>query len=234
MRQRKPRDLENKLQQYSKYMVEEISPSVWTEVFERERKLYLEIGCGKGDFIIKKAADNPDCNYIAMEGQDTVILRALEKTAEAEADGKNIGNLKFVIAFMNNMREGFRENQLSGIYLNFSDPWPKARHAKRRLTCHKRLTEYAQAIRPGGFIEFKTDNDDLFDFTLEEIAASCKEDVAGYFTLDIREKTRDLHSADCRYESKRTMTEYEKKFSGNGKNINYVKIIVKKDGKDRG
>ncbi len=162
MRQRKPKDLEKKLQQYEEFTVGELSPGIWKEIFGREDGLYLEIGCGKGDFIVKKAVDNPDCNYIAIEGQNTVILRALEKTAEAEADGKISGNLKFVMAFMDNMSKGFKENQLNGIYLNFSDPWPKARHAKRRLTYNERLTEYARAIRPDGFIEFKTDNDDFF------------------------------------------------------------------------
>ncbi|MGI6766148.1 MAG: tRNA (guanosine(46)-N7)-methyltransferase TrmB [Lentihominibacter sp.] len=228
MRQRKPKDLEKRLHQYEEYTVRELSPGIWNEIFEREGGLYLEIGCGKGDFIVKKAVDNPDCNYIAIEGQNTVVLRALEKTAEAEADGKLSGNLKFVIAFMDNMSKGFKENQLDGIYLNFSDPWPKARHAKRRLTYHERLSEYARAIRPDGFIEFKTDNDDFFSFTLEEINAAGKGEGSGGFALEIEEMTRDLHSADCPYESRKTMTEYEKKFSKNGKNINYVKVIVRK------
>ncbi|MFR4797472.1 MAG: tRNA (guanine(46)-N(7))-methyltransferase TrmB, partial [Lentihominibacter sp.] len=113
------------------------------------------------------------------------------------------------------MDEFFDEGQLSGIYLNFSDPWPKARHAKRRLTHRDRLKDYGWALKKGGFIEFKTDNDDLYDFTLEEI------DAAGY---EIAEQTRDLHSSE--YPSKDITTEYEDKFSGRGKNINYVKIIV--------
>ena len=115
------------------------------------------------------------------------------------------------------MAELFRENQLSGIYLNFSDPWPKARHAKRRLTYRERLLDYAWALRDGGFIEIKTDNDGLFDFTLEEIEA---------VNLEIAEQTRDLHNSD--FESKHFMTEYEEKFAATGKNINYVKVIVRK------
>lgn len=228
MRQRKPKNLEKKLQKYKEYMVEELSPEIWKESFGREGALYLEIGCGKGDFIVEKAVDNPNSNYIAIEGQDTVILRALEKAAEAEKSGKMYGNLKFVKTFMNNMREGFGKNQLDGIYLNFSDPWPKARHAKRRLTYHERLEEYARAIRSGGFIEFKTDDDALFDFTLEEIAMVRKNDGDEGFALEISEMTGDLHRADCCFDSRNYVTEYEKKFSGNGKNINYVKIIVRK------
>ena len=113
------------------------------------------------------------------------------------------------------MEELFDAGQVSGIYLNFSDPWPKARHAKRRLTHRDRLRDYAKVLRPGGFIEIKTDNDDLFDFTLQEIAA------AGY---EAAEQTRDLHGSG--YDSRLTTTEYEDKFSGMGKNINYVKVIV--------
>ena len=115
-------------------------------------------------------------------------------------------NLKFMLTFVHTMDELFDEGQLSGIYLNFSDPWPKARHAKRRLTHRERLKDYAWALKKGGFIEMKTDNDDLYDFTLREIAA------AGY---EIVEQTRDLHSSS--FESRLTTTEYEDKFSSRGK-----------------
>lgn len=222
MRQRKAKDLDKRLQECSEYMAENPAPEVWKELFGNENELFLEIGCGKGNFIIKKAKDNPLKNYIAVEGQETVILRALEKAAQESVskDGvcfDRLSNVKFMLTFVHNMNDFFYENQLSGVYLNFSDPWPKARHAKRRLTYRRRLQDYGWALKPGGFIEIKTDNDDLFDFTLEEI------EEVGY---DIKELTRDLHSSE--YESKYTMTEYEEKFKGNGKNINYVKIIVNK------
>ena len=113
------------------------------------------------------------------------------------------------------MDELFCAGQLEGIYLNFSDPWPKARHAKRRLTYRERLLDYKWALKEGGFIEFKTDNDQLYDFTLEEISE------AG---LEISEETRDLHNSI--YESRYTTTEYEEKFKEKGKNINYVKVVV--------
>jgi tRNA (guanine-N7-)-methyltransferase len=168
-----------------------------------------------------------DRNFIAIEGQETVILRALEKTAAAcgrqikndkiqiSEEQREIPNLKFVCAFVNEMSEFFREGQLTGIYLNFSDPWPKARHAKRRLTYRERLKDYAWALKDGGFIEIKTDNDGLFEFTLEEIAAE------GY---DILEMSRDLHNSA--YAADNVMTEYEARFSENGKTINYVKIAL--------
>lgn len=214
MRQRKAKDLENRLQACGNYLIElseEDGGGIFADAgFDMGKELYLEIGCGKGNFIIKKALEEPDKNFIAIEGQETVILRALEKAAELE-----IPNLKFMLAFVHRMDEFFEEGQLSGIYLNFSDPWPKARHAKRRLTYRERLQDYAWALKKGGFVEFKTDNDGLYAFSLEEITA------AGY---EITEQTTNLHESP--YESRHTTTEYEDKFKTAGKNINYVKFIV--------
>ena len=212
MRQRKAKNLEEKLRECSEYMITEPEAGRLDSCFDQDRPLFLEIGCGKGNFIIRKALDNPDKNYIAIEGQETVILRALEK---ARAVDGGIPNLKFMMTFVHSMDEFFTEGQLEGIYLNFSDPWPKAHHAKRRLTYRQRLLDYRWALRAGGFIEFKSDNDQLYDFTLEEIGA------AG---LEITEESRDLHSSP--YESRYTMTEYEEKFRNRGKNINYVKVVV--------
>jgi tRNA (guanine-N7-)-methyltransferase len=216
MRQRKAKDLENRLQACEHLMIRDAVPGMWKEYFGRQADTYVEIGCGKGDFIIKKALDDPASDFVAIEGQETVVLRAMEKVLELEESGQSIPNLRFVADFVEDARHFFAPGSLSGIYLNFSDPWPKARHAKRRLTHRDRLANYAQVVRPGGFLEFKTDNEDLYDFTLEEIA------TGGY---PILEQTRDLHSTE--YESRRTMTEYEKKFSTMGKNINYVKIKLR-------
>lgn len=203
-----------------------------------EEDLYVEIGCGKGQFIITKAAADPGGRYLAIEGQETVVLRAAEKAmcvsgetswpenvpGEERMEGvsADLKNLRFVNCFVDHMADLFEENQLAGIYLNFSDPWPKARHAKRRLTYHDRLREYAWAVKNGGFIEIKTDNEGLFAFTLEEIAA-CGD------ILCTVEMTRDLHAPDCPYESKNITTEYEDKFSASGKTINYVKVIIDKE-----
>ena len=216
MRQRKPKDLEKRLETYSEQMITAPAPERVQEYFHAGRPLMLEIGCGKGQFIRKKALDNPDKDYIAIEGQDTVILRALEKAAEAAEENYGAGvmpNLRFIMAYVDHMSDFFREGSIDGIYLNFSDPWPKARHAKRRLTYRERLMDYCRALKPGGFIEIKTDNDGLYDFTLEEI------DACG---LHITEQTRDLHSSG--FASRYTTTEYEDRFRGTGKNINYVRI----------
>lgn len=212
MRQRKAKNLDEKLKACSEYIIEDYVQGDCGRCFDVQQPLFLEIGCGKGNFIIKKALENPDKNFIAIEGQETVILRALEKAMSVEG---GIPNLKFMMTFVNGMDEFFSENQLDGIYLNFSDPWPKARHAKRRLTYRDRLLDYKWALKDGGFIEFKSDNDGLYDFTLEEICG------AG---LEIAEETRDLHNSD--YESRHTTTEYEEKFKEKGKNINYVKVVV--------
>ena len=239
MRQRRAKDMEQRLASCSDLMVEYPSPGAWEKAFPdangKRPKLYLEIGCGKGQFIIQKALADPENNYLAVEGQETVILRALEKTRAASGEAvindkikiadekREIPNLKFACAFVNEMSDLFNEDQLAGIYLNFSDPWPKARHAKRRLTYRARLMDYSWALEDGGFIEIKTDNDGLYEFTLEEIEELNRVDGVKF---EITEQTRDLHLSD--YESKNFVTEYEQKFNEAGKNINYVKVIIHK------
>lgn len=214
MRQRNIKNLDEKLAANSAFLVENPRncKGRWAEIFGNGNPIFLEIGCGKGKFITSRAASNPKVNYIAVEGQSSVVLRAMEK-----AEDMKLSNLRIFIDYVHDLNDYFEKGELSGLYLNFSDPWPKARHAKRRLTYHKNLENYRQVMKPGAVIEFKTDNEGLFEFSLEEIAA------AGY---DIIEMTRDLHSPESEklYESARYTTEYEDKFSAAGKNINYVKF----------
>ena len=211
MRQRNVKNLEERIADNSSFRIEDprAVKGKWREVFGMEGPIYLEIGCGKGQFIMTRARQNPSACFIAVEGQENVMLRALEK---AEAAG--LSNLRLFIDFVNDLHDYFEEGELSGIYLNFSDPWPKARHDKRRLTFHKRLMNYFEVMPEDGFVEFKTDNDGLYEFTLEEIP------LAG---LAIAEETRDLHASE--FESRLVTTEYEDKFHAGGKNINYVKIV---------
>jgi len=124
-----------------------------------------------------------------------------------------ITNIRFVMDYVADIRDYFEENELDGIYLNFSDPWPKARHAKRRFTYGDTLLKYREILKPGGFVAVKTDNEGLFEFTLEEIER---------LEIEVLEMSRDLHASDL--EAKMFTTEYEDKFHGKGKNINYVKI----------
>ena len=215
MRQRRLIDLDERKERLKKWFIEDPQAlkGNWNNYFAenggtKDAPIYLEIGCGKGKFITDHAKNNPDKNYIALEGQESVIVRAMDKAEEKEVE-----NLAFLSLFMTDICDYFEENEIHGLYLNFSDPWPKARHAKRRLTYHKFLEKYKKIIKPGGFIEFKTDNDDLFDFTLEEIES------LGY---KIEGCSRDLHHS-C-YKEGNITTEYEEKFAGRGKNINYVRI----------
>jgi tRNA (guanine-N7-)-methyltransferase len=174
------------------------------------QELYLELGCGKGRFVITHALEEVDAGFVAVDGQLSVAILTAESLINAGAD-----NVALIGDYINDIREYFAAGELDGIYLNFSDPWPKVRHARRRLTYRDRLARYAEVLKPGGFVEFKTDNDDFYQFTLKEIEA------CGF---EVQESTTDLHSTG--FESARFTTEYEEKFSSRGKNISYVKFTV--------
>lgn len=210
MRQRNIKNLDQKIRRNSTFLVTdpESCRGRWQEVFENNAPIYLEIGCGKGRFIALRAAAFPEKNFIAVEGQSNVALRALQKAETCHFD-----NLRIFIDYVDDLGRYFEPGELAGIYLNFSDPWPKARHAKRRLTYREKLKNYRSVMSPEGTIEFKTDNDGLFAFTIDEIRN------AG---LSIWEMTTDL--AASTFESKLFTTEYEERFGSAGKNINYVKF----------
>lgn len=210
MRQRKIKNIEERLNDFSALTINDPQhlKGKWKTVFNNEHPIYLEIGCGKGQFITTYAAKYPQWNFIAIEGHQSVVLRALEKATEMESS-----NIKFLLEYIKDIRDYFDRGELAGIFLNFSDPWPKDRHAKRRLTYGKRLLQYCDVIREGGAIQFKTDNESLFDFTLDQI------ETAG---LKILEISRDLHASE--FADANITTEYEDKFASTGKNINYVKI----------
>lgn len=212
MRQRKVKNVKERLAAFSEFSVADGKKikGNWKNVFANQNDIYMELGCGKGQFSLRQAELHPDRNYIAVEGQETILLRALEKAAIA-----NLPNIKFMQAFMQDVTEYFNDDELSGIYLNFSDPWPKDRHAKRRLTHTRFLKGYAKVIKNSGIIEFKTDNDALFEFTIGEIKAN---------DFEILEYSRDVHNSA--FPSKDITTEYEDKFKGVSKNINYVKFVV--------
>ena len=176
----------------------------WQSVFGNEHPLYVEIGMGKGKFLHTLAKQNPDRNYVGIEKYSSVLLRAIQKMEEEE-----LPNLRFLRMDAEHITEVFEKGEVSGIYLNFSDPWPKDRHAKRRLPSGEFLARYDQILAEGGTIEFKTDNRPLFDFALEELADSAwKADVVTY----------DLH-ADAVLCEGNVMTEYEEKFSAQGNPI---------------
>lgn len=175
----------------------------WHELFGNNNPIHIEVGMGKGKFITTLALLHPDINYIGIEKYSTVLLRAIEKRRELEC--KNLWFLRFDAE---DILDIFDKDEIDRIYLNFSDPWPKDRHAKRRLTSRNFLAKYDKFLKKDGRVEFKTDNTDLFDFSLEE----SKE--AGW---TLSEVTYDLHHSE--YVEGNVMTEYEEKFSSQGNPI---------------
>ena len=176
----------------------------WSSLFHNNHPLHIEIGMGKGQFIHELAASNPDINYIGIEMYSSVLYRALEKRAESD-----LQNL-FVLRFdAKDLADIFDHSEVSRIYLNFSDPWPKDRHAKRRLTSAGFLAIYNEILTSDGFIQFKTDNRDLFDFSVETVEESA--------LWNINEITYDLHHSE--FLESNIMTEYESRFVAEGKPI---------------
>ena len=210
MRMRKKKHGDERIQACAELLIED--PSILKNdpalpFADKDKKLCLEIGCGKGNFAVGTAAKDTDCNLIAMERVRDVCCLALEKAMACKETRPD--NLRFIIGDADNLDEWFPEHCLDVLYLNFSDPWPKAGHAKRRLTHSNYLARYKRILKEGGLLIFKTDNVGLFDFSLEEFEN---------FGLKIEWMTRDLHNSE-RAEGN-VMTEYEKNFSEKGFTIN--------------
>ena len=252
MRQRRIKDLDDKLAVYSGGI--RVNPRAlkgrWQGLFEKEQPLYMELGCGKGRFIRSLAAAYPDRNFIAVEGNGSVLLRALQRTVRRQMAGEEVDdisdrdlaqdffgnegqrpaveavltpgvfaidldraglregaddyekslwrtaeadclfaaapNLVYAYTYIRSVPEVFDKDELDGLYLNFSDPWPKERQAARRLTHRRYLEGYRQVLKPGACLEFKTDNEKLFRFSVEEFEAC---------GLERLEYTEDLHGA---------------------------------------
>ena len=178
----------------------------WAEVFGSDRPLHVEIGMGKGRFIRDMSRLNPDINYVGIERYESVIQKAIERKDREEAEIGKRDNLFFVCMDAEKLAEVFAEGEVDRIYLNFSDPWPKARHEHRRLTSGRFMAVYDKVLKADGQVEFKTDNVDLFEYSLEAIPQ------AGW---KIVYETHDLHSEDV----PNVMTEYEEKFSSRGQKI---------------
>lgn len=177
----------------------------WNSLFGNDNPIHIEIGMGKGRFLMDLAALNPNINYIGIERYTSVLLRAVQKMDELQ-----LPNVRFLCIDAATLPEIFASGEVNRIYLNFSDPWPKDRHARRRLTSSDFLTRYDQILSKDGRIEFKTDNRGLFDFSVEEIENS---DI-----WKLQVKTYDLHD-DPMLNFGNIMTEYEEKFSSKGNPI---------------
>ncbi len=176
----------------------------WNELFNNTNPIEIEIGTGKGKFIISKALNNKNINYIGIEKYDSPLVGAIKRIGQ-----DNIPNLRLICFDAINIEEIF-DHEISKLYLNFSDPWPKKKHAKRRLTSSNFLERYNNIFINKPDIEFKTDNDDLFDYSL----------------ISFEENGYEIVEIDRNYFDEYT-TEYEDKFIRLGKNINYVHIVKK-------
>ncbi|MCD7761815.1 MAG: tRNA (guanosine(46)-N7)-methyltransferase TrmB [Lachnospiraceae bacterium] len=182
----------------------------WDTVFDRAQPLYLEIGMGKGRFLTELAGLHPDRNYVGIEKFSSVLVRALEKREQLP----ELTNLLFLRMEAETLTDVFAPGEVAGIYLNFSDPWPKDRHAKRRLPGREFLARYDQILTPDGRVEFKTDNRSLFDFALDEAR------ICGW---TIEACTFDLHHDEAMLPGN-IMTEYEERFSEKGNPI--CKVVL--------
>lgn len=176
----------------------------WNKVFNNDNNIEIEIGMGKGKFIIEKAIQNPNINFVGIEKYDSPLVSAVKKLEELE-----LNNLRLVCIDALGIEEIF-DHEIDKIYLNFSDPWPKKRHAKRRLTSNVFLNKYESLFKNEKRIEMKTDNDDLYDYSCESFIEN------GY----------DIVKTDTNYLDT-IRTEYEDKFIGLGKNINYISVVKK-------
>ena len=184
----------------------------WNMFFGNENPLHIEVGMGKGRFITELAAAHPEINYIGIERYTSVLLKAVENRSLLF-----LPNLYFLCVDARTLPDIFAEGEVDRIYLNFSDPWPKDRHAKRRLTSPQFMALYDRILAPEGQVEFKTDNMGLFDYSLESIPE------AGW---TITASTKDLHHSDMAEGN--IMTEYEAKFSAMGNPI--CKLIAVRHG----
>ena len=199
----------------SPYVVQEAvqprCPGTWKEIFGNQNPVQIEIGMGKGKFIHTMAKEHPEINYVGIEKYSSVLLRAIQKMEQEE-----LPNLKFLRMDAEDIAKVFGPGEVDKIYLNFSDPWPKDRHAKRRLPSRRFLEKFHKILVHDGEIEFKTDNRALFDFALEEVEA-------GGFSLV--KHTFDLHN-DSEMMKGNIMTEYEERFSSIGNPI--CKYIIRR------
>ncbi len=219
VRMRKKKNLDQRLAACSYLQTEEplTLRGHWQAHFAQIRKdgkadapCFAEIGCGKGSFAVGMAKKYPDRNFIALEKVPDVIMLAMEK-----AKAEQLDNLLFVLGDAAELCESFEDGELDGLYLNFSDPWPKKRHAKRRLTAPSFLASYERILKKGGAIEMKTDNDALFEYSLESFA------LCGY---RLSEVDRDIHKNGPMADN--VMTEYESNFYSQGKNIHRLVAVA--------
>lgn len=202
MRRRRKKGADEKLLSYENYVIKnniELLKGKWKKRFNNENPIHAEFGTGRGKFITTLAKQNPDINYIAMEIKEEVLLKAVEKAAE-----DNLNNILFVWGDVSNILDYFDKGELDRVFVNFCDPWPKKRWAKRRLTHSNFLEMYKIILKENGELHFKTDNEKLFEFSLNEIASN---------NWLLKNISLDLANSDY---NENVTTEYEDKFMSQG------------------
>ena len=211
MRMRKKTNLVPRMEACSRYWIQEPETykGRWRELMPDCKELRVEVGCGKGGFTVKTASADPDVLLIAVEICKDAMVVAMEK-----AKSMGLTNVFFISMDVAKIEEFFAESEIDLLYINFCDPWPRKKNAKRRLTFRTFLNRYRRVIKLGGEIHFKTDNAPLFEFSLEEFALC---------DLEMRNLTRNLHENG----PVGIMTDYEEKFHNLGMPINRVELIVR-------
>ena len=211
MRMRKKTNLVPRMEACAEYWIQnpEEYKGRWRELKPGCSELRVEVGCGKGGFTVKTAEADPDVLLIAVEICKDAMVVAMEK-----AKAMGLKNVYFISMDVAKIEEFFDESEIDLLYINFCDPWPRKKNAKRRLTHRGFLYKYCRTVRPGGEIHFKTDNAPLFEFSVEEFA-TCG--------LQVNNLTRDLHKDGI----VGIMTGYEEKFHGLGTPINRCEVVCK-------
>ncbi|OZM56094.1 tRNA (guanosine(46)-N7)-methyltransferase TrmB [Lottiidibacillus patelloidae] len=204
MRLRNDPKAEEKLAEHPTVVVQEPEnyKGKWKTIFKNDNPIHIEIGTGKGGFVTGMAKQNPDINYIGIERFTTIVVKAMNNIVDADISNAKLLNVNAV-----NILQYFEEGEVDRVYLNFSDPWPKDRHARRRLTYKDFLDNYKQIMKKNGEIHFKTDNQALFEFSLESFSK---------YGMLLKNISLDLHKSDI---EGNVMTEYERKFSEEGMRI---------------
>ncbi|WP_423189721.1 tRNA (guanosine(46)-N7)-methyltransferase TrmB [Alkalibacterium sp. f15] len=194
----------DKLEEYSQYVVNDPGEikGHWQKRFVNENPIHIEIGCGKGQFIMEMAKKYPAINFVGVELLSSVIIAVLEKQIE-----EDLPNVQLLQVNASDLTHYFEEDEIDRIYLTFSDPWPKNRHEKRRLTYKNFLAVYETILNTNGELHFKTDNQKLFEYSLVSFSN---------YPVKLKEVYLDLHRSDVK---DNVMTEYEEKFSNKGKRI---------------
>ncbi|MGB3160752.1 tRNA (guanosine(46)-N7)-methyltransferase TrmB [Carnobacterium sp.] len=210
MRLRKKPGAPAKIAEYSQYIANTPEEWIgkWNERFKNSNPIHIEVGTGKGRFITEMAKSHPEINYIGIELQESVIVVALDKLIE-----EKLPNLQLLHVNGGSLTQYFAKGEVDQVYLNFSDPWPKSRHEKRRLTSESFLNNYEEVLVSKGEIHFKTDNQGLFEYSLSSFSK---------YGMTIERVWLNLHDSD--FEGN-IMTEYEEKFSNRGQRI--YRTVVK-------